>query len=176
MMCGNRNLATVAAGETLTPSLPTAKMTAAPGQASLSKWLWVVAISLILTPVLRVLSIVNVEIPALFGDQNQVYLQAHPGLSSLIYFEIGMNSLLVAGALALNFLFYTRHKVFPMLMVCYVAATVLFLVATTAAIKSVFPDVNTARSYVGLVRMLIWAGAMIPYLLTSSDVKARFVN
>jgi len=26
------------------------------------------------------------------------------------------------------------------------------------------------------VRYLVWAGAMIPYLLTSSDVKKRFVN
>ena len=176
MMCGNKNFATVAAGETLTPSLPSAKTFSGPGQASLSKWLWVVAISLILTPVLRIMAIVNVEIPALFGDQSQVYLQSHPGLSNLIYFEIGVNSLLVASALVLNFMFYTKRKMFPMLMTCYAAATILFVVATTAAINSLFPDANLTRSYIGLVRMLIWAGALIPYLLTSSDVKKRFVK
>ena len=176
MMCGNKNFATVTAGQTLTPSLPTAKTLSGPGQASLSKWLWVVAISLILTPVLRVMSVANVEIPALFGDQSQAYLQSHPGLSNLIYFEIGANSLLVASALVLNFLFYTKRKMFPMLMVCYVAAAVLFVVATTSAVNSLFPDANLTRSYIGLVRMLIWAGALIPYLLTSSDVKKRFVN
>jgi hypothetical protein len=176
MMCGNKNFATVAAGQTLTPSLPSAKTLSGPGQASLSKWLWVVAISLILTPVLRVMAIINIEVPALFSDQSQAYLQSHPGLSNLIYFQIGVNSLLVASALVLNFLFYTKRTMFPMLMVCYVAATVLFVVATTSAINSLFPDANLTRSYIGLVRMLIWAGALIPYLLTSSDVKKRFVN
>jgi hypothetical protein len=176
MMCGNKNLSTVAAGETLMPSLPSVRTMAGPGQAALSKWLWVVAISLIVTPVLRVLSIINVEIPSLYGDQSQLYLQSHPGLSNLIYFQIGVNSLLVASALVLNFLFYTKRKVFPLLMICYVAATVLFLLATTAAINSVFPGASMTRSTIGLVRMLIWAGAMIPYLLTSSDIKARFVN
>ena len=99
MMCGNKNLANVKAGETLTPSLPTAKAMAGPGQAALSKWLWAVAISLVLAPVLRVLSIINFEIPALFGDQHQAYIQSHPGLSNLIYFELGMNAILAASAL-----------------------------------------------------------------------------
>lgn len=120
------------------------------------------------------MSIISIEIPALFGDQNQVYLQSHPGLSNPIYFEIGVNSLWVASALVLNFLFYTKRKMFPMLTVCHVAATALFLIATTTAINAVFPDGNMTRSYVGVVRMLICAGAMIPYLLTSSDIKTRF--
>ena len=176
MMCGNKNLATVKAGETLTPSLPTAKAMAGPGQAALSKWLWAVAISLVVAPVLRVLSIINFEVPALFGDQNQAYIQSHPGLSNLIYFELGMNALLAASALVLNFMFYTKRKSFPTLMVAYAATTVLFLVATTAALNSLFPDASMTRSYIGIVRMLIWAGALIPYLLTSSEIKARFVN
>lgn len=135
-----------------------------------------VGISLVLAPALRVLSIVNVEIPALFGDQSQANLLSHPGLSNLVYFEIGVNSLLVASSLVLNFMFYTKRRMFPMLMVCYVAATVLFVIATTAAVNSLFPEASMTRSYMSVVRMLIWAGAMIPYLLTSSEVKKRFVN
>lgn len=176
MMCGNKNFAVVTAGETVTPSLPAAKALAGPGQAALSKWLWAVAISLIVAPFFRSLAIINFEIPALFGDQNQPYVQRHPGLSELLYFEIAMNAILVASALVLNFFFYTKRKKFPILMVVYVATTVLFLVATTAAFNSLFPDANMTRSYVGLVRSMLWAGAMIPYLLTSSEIKARFVN
>jgi hypothetical protein len=176
MMCGNKNFVTVTAGETLMPSLPTAKTLAGPGQASLSKWLFVVGLSLVLAPALRVMAIVNVEIPALTQDQNQVYLQSHPGLANLLYFEIGVNALLVASALVLNFLFYTKRKMFPMLMVCYVAATVLYVVATTAALNSMFPEASMARGYMSVVRMLIWAGAMIPYLLTSNEIKTRFVK
>ena len=176
MMCGNKNFAVVAAGETITPSLPAAKTLAGPGQAALSKWLWAVAISLVAAPFFRSMSIINFEIPALFGDQNQPYVQSHPGLSELLYFEIAMNAILVASALVLNFFFYAKRKMFPILMVVYVATTVLFLVATTAAFNSLFPDASMTRSYVGLVRSMLWAGAMIPYLLTSSEIKARFVR
>lgn len=176
MMCGNKNLATVAAGETLTPSLPAANSMRSPSQASFTKWLWVVAISLAVTPCLRVMSIVNFEVPRLFGDENQAYLQNHPGLSNLLYFEIGMNCLLVASALVLNFFFYTKRKAFPMLMVAYVATTVLYLAAVISAMNSTFPDANMSRGYIVLVRNLIWAGAIIPYLLTSNEIKARFVK
>jgi hypothetical protein len=176
MMCGNRNLVTAPAGQTITPSLPTAKTLSGPGSAALSKWLVAVAISLVAAPVFRVVSIVNFEIPRLFGDDSQAYLQSHPGLSGLLQFEIGMNSLLVIAALVLNFLFYTRRKAFPMLMVAYVAATVLYLAAIIGAINSMSPDANMSGGYFSLVRYLIWAGAMIPYLLTSSEIKTRFVN
>ncbi len=68
MMCGNKNLGVVAAGETITPSLPVAKEMLGSGQAKFSRWLWVVAISLVAAPFFRVMSIINFEIPALFGD------------------------------------------------------------------------------------------------------------
>jgi hypothetical protein len=127
-------------------------------------------------PVIRVLAIMNNELPRLTSEDFQPYLQSHPGLSNLLYFEIGMNALLVISALALNFLFYTKRKTFPVLMVSYVAVTVLFRVAVVGAVNSMFPNAHLAPSYVTLVRYLLWAGAMIPYLLTSSDIKKRFVN
>ena len=176
MMCGNKNLVPVAAGQTLVPSLGTQTTAKAPGQASFSKWLWAVAISLIVSPIIRGMAIVNVEIPRLTGEQFQTFLQSHPGVSNLLYFEIGMNSLLVISALALNFLFYTKRKAFPMLMVAYVAVTVIFRVAVVAWINSMLPDANLSASYITLFRYLIWAGALVPYLLTSTDVKKRFVN
>lgn len=176
MMCGNKNLVTAAAGQTITPSLPTAKTLSGRSNAALSKWLWTVAISLVAAPVFRVMSIINYEIPRLLGDDSQAYLQSHPGLSGLLQFEIGMNSLLVIAALVLNFLFYTRRKAFPMLMVGYVATTVLFLAAIIGALNSMFPGANMSGGYISLVRYLIWAGALIPYLLTSSEIKASFVH
>ena len=54
MMCGNRNLAPAAAGETVVPSLGVQSTVKAPGQASFSKWLWAVAISLIVCRLLFV--------------------------------------------------------------------------------------------------------------------------
>src|SRR3569833_1351573 len=99
MMCGNRNLAPAAAGETIVPSLGAQSTTKAPGEASFSKWLWAVAISLVVTPVIRVLAIVNRELPTLSSDRFQTYVQSHPGLLNLLYFEIGMNGFLAICAL-----------------------------------------------------------------------------
>jgi hypothetical protein len=176
MMCGNRNLVAVTAGQTITPSLGSQSTTKAPGQASFSKWLWAVGISLVVTPVIRAMAVVNVEIPRLTSDELQPFLQSHPGISNLLHFEIAMNAILVISALALNFLFYTKRKMFPMLMVAYVAATVLFRVAVVGAVNSMVPNANLSPIYLTLVRYLLWAGAMIPYLLTSSEIKKRFVN
>src|SRR5579863_8579582 len=167
MMCGSRNLVAASAGETITPSLPTPTEMRSPNQAKFSSWLWAVAISLVIAPFFRVLAILKIQVPELFGDQSRAYIQSHPGLAELPYFEIAMNVLLAASALVLNFFFYTRRRNFPILMVAYVAATVLYLVATTAAINSLFPDASMTQSYIGLMRSLIWAGALIPYLLTS---------
>jgi hypothetical protein len=176
MMCGNKNLATAPAANTVSPSLPSQSTTRTTSQASFSKWLWTIAISLIVTPALRVSSIVLHEVPRLFDDDSQAYLQSHPGFSGLLQFQIGMNALLVVAALILNFLFYTRRKIFPVVMVGYVAATILFLAVVIGMINSTFPDASLAGGYMTLVRYLIWAGAIVPYLLTSNEVKERFVK
>lgn len=176
MMCGNKELSLVTAGETIRPSLGVQSGAKAPGQASFSKWLWAVAISLVVTPIFRVLAVVKSEIPRLSDDRFQPYLQSHPGISNLLYFEISMNILLVAAALVLNVMFYAKHKAFPNLMVAYAALTVLFVAAAISAVNSMFPDANLSASYITLIRYLLWAGAMIPYLLTSKDIKQRFVK
>ena len=132
-MCGNRNLVPVNDWEQkIKSTLPGQSTAAGPHSASFSKWLWVVAISLVVAPVVRVMSIVNSEIPHLLDADKQSFLQDHPGMAGLLEFEIGMNIVLVIAALALNFLFYTKRKAFPMLMVAYVAVTVLFLRLTSA--------------------------------------------
>ncbi|HEY2472972.1 MAG TPA: DUF2569 family protein [Terracidiphilus sp.] len=176
-MCGNSNLVAVNDWEQkINPSLPSQNAAAGPSSPSFSKWQWAVALSLVAAPVFRVMSIVNYEIPRLFDEDKQAFLQSHPGMSGLLQFEIGVNAVLVITALVLNFLFYTRRKAFPMLMVAYVAATLLFLAAMIGAVNSMFPDASMSGGYITLVRYLIWAGAIIPYLLTSTEIKTRFVN
>lgn len=181
MMCGNTNLAEVNNwDQKIKSGLPgqnaSAGHVAGPSSQSFSKWLWAVGISLVLAPVLRVVAIVNSELPRLLDEDKQAYLQSHPGMSTLLQFEIGMNTFLVLAALVLNFLFYTRRRSFPMLMVAYVAITVLYIGITIGAVNSMFPDANMSAGYITLLRYLLWAGAMIPYLLTSGDLKTRFVN
>lgn len=177
-MCGNTNLVVVNDWEQkIRPTLPGVRnASAVSGSAPFSKWLWGVAISLVVAPVLRVVSIVNYDLPRLFDADKQAFLQSHPGLSGLLEIEIGLNAFLVIAALALNFLFYSRKKAFPMLMVVYVGATVLFMAIIIGAVNSLFPDASMSGGYIALARYLIWAGAIIPYLLTSHEIKDRFVN
>lgn len=177
MMCGNTNLVAVNDWEQkIKPGLPGQGTAAVSHSASFSKWLWAVALSLVVAPITRVMAIVNFEIPRLFDEDKRAFLQSHPAMSGLLQLEIGINALLVIAALVLNFLFYTKRKAFPMLMVAYVGATVLFLAVVIGAVNSIFPDASMSGGYISLVRYLIWAGAMIPYLLTSSEIKTRFVN
>lgn len=177
-MCGNSNLVTVDDWERkISSNLPGKGAAASTSHsAAFSKWLWAIGISLVIAPAFRVVSIINYELPHLLDGDKQEYLQNHPGLAQFLEFEIVMNILLVMAALALNFLFYTKRKAFPMLMIVYVGFTVLFLAIIIGAINSLFPEASMSGGYISLVRYLIWAGAMIPYLLTSNEIKARFIN
>jgi len=157
-----------------TSSTFAAPISAASRQPVPSKWLFVIGISLVVSPLLRLNAIVSFEVPRLYGESFQPFLSSHPGYSSLLYFRVAMNTLLIVSALCLNFFFYTRRKFFPPMMIAYVATTFLFLLADTGAVNSLFPDASTGRGFIPLLRYFIWTGALIPYLLTSEQIKSRF--
>jgi Protein of unknown function (DUF2569) len=174
-MCGGTVFATaqveIPTSDPIKPSLlPRSKDDNSP------KWLIGVGISLVVAPALWVQSIFAKNIPAQFGDQAQAILNSHSGLSGLDYFEITMKAVLILSALGLNFLFYTKRKAFPKLMVGYLATTLLFLVARISAVNFLFPDVNLGREYAMLLRWLVWAVSLTLYLLLSVQVKERFVR
>jgi hypothetical protein len=132
------------------------------------------AISLAIAPFLRLYAIFTAEVPALNGEQNQALLESHPGLSTLIYIEILINVLLIAAAPIMNYLFYTKRKSFPIYMVAFVTATLLSTIVAISGLHFLVPEENLNHTYYPLLRSMIWAGTIIPYLLTSHDVKARF--
>jgi hypothetical protein len=140
-----------------------------------TKGLFFVALSLIVTPALRIYSI-SQEFAALSGDRGQSFLIQHPGVDKLFYFEIGMNTLLVLAALLLNFLFYTRSRFFPASMVVYVAVTFAYRLAVTAAMHTLFPDAVFTPTTVALIQYLIWGLLMAGYLLLDPEVQTRFRN
>jgi len=176
-MCGG---AISTAEPTPTPSTTTttfaAPISAVGRQPVPSKWLFFIGLSLLVTPLFRLNAIVSHEIPRLYEEQFQPFLASHPGYGSLLYFRIVMNALLIMSALLLNFLFYTKRKHFPSIMIAYVATTFVFLIADTGAVNYLFPDASTGRGFVPLLRYFIWAGALIPYLLTSEQIKSRFAR
>ena len=172
-MCGNTRLISPPAPDDSGPTfsfrpreLPNAPM---------PKWLWAVALGLVVTPIFRINSIVSTLIPALFGDQFQAYRDAHPGLVGLLVFQFVMNVLLVLAALALNLLFYGRSRRFPICMVVYASVTFCYLVVVAGVMNSLYPDMgHSMASFYSLVRSLLWVGLLIPYLLASPEIRVRF--
>jgi hypothetical protein len=158
------------------PDGPTLTKTRRPAQPGFSKWLFVVGVSLVVTPALRIFAITQKQIPALWGDESQSTLAQYPGLDRLLYFEIGMNVLLVVAALLLNYLFYAKKRNFPNAMIGYVGSTLIYLTTVAGMIHSMFPDAVLAQSAYSLVRYVLWGMAMAGYLLFDPNVKARFVN
>lgn len=173
-MCGNTALSAQHFSSSASGAIPSGRLQRE--KATLPKWLIFVAIGLVVTPILRLHTIFSVLLPRLNSEELQPYFDTHPGLRNLIYGEIALNIVLVLAALALNYLFYTKSKRFPPLMIAYAASTFLYLLAVTGALRLVFPDVDMSSSFMPLVRSFAWVGLLIPYLLLAPEVKARFVN
>ena len=173
-MCGNTALSPQHFSTSGSGAIPSGRLQRE--QAALPRWLIFVAIGLVVTPILRLHTIVSVLLPRLNSEELLPYFDAHPGLRNLIYGEIALNAILILGAFALNYLFYTKSKRFPGLMIVYAASTFLYLMAVTGALRLVFPDADMSSSFMPLVRSFAWVGLLIPYLLLAPEVKARFVN
>lgn len=171
-MCGN----TMLVAPPSEPDGPMLSKKDRPAPRGFSKWLFIVGLSLVVTPALRIWSVFQKQIPALFGEESQSLLAQYPGLDRILYFEIGMNALLVFAALLLNYLFYTRKRNFPNAMIGYVAITLIYLITVTGMVHSMFPDAIFAQSAYSLARYLIWGMALAGYLIFDPHVKARFVN
>ena len=139
-----------------------------------SRWLFFIGLSLVVTPALRVYAIVEQQIPMFVSEQGQLRLMQHPGLETLLNCEIAMNAVLVMAAVVLNFLFYARSKQFPKYMIAYVAVTFVYWLAVTAAVRSLFPDINGAQTAYSLVRYFIWGALTAGYLLFDKDAKIHF--
>jgi hypothetical protein len=144
--------------------------------ASFSRWLFFIGLSLIVTPALRVYAIAEQQIPMFLTDKGQMLLMKHPGLDRLIQFEICVSVLLVLAAAALNLLFYTHSRRFPNAMVAYVVATFVYRLAATAMLHSLFPDTILIQDAYALLRYFIWGAITAGYLLFEPNVKNHFAH
>jgi ABC-type phosphate/phosphonate transport system permease subunit len=138
-------------------------------------WLILVAFGLVVSP-FACLSTIMTEYPLLTRGEHQPVLGEHVSFATLITLEIAINAAFIAGLLCLNFLFFTKKKIFPKWMIVYLVAqiflSVLDMAAAAAIVSSAAPPVMIA----GLVRPILGALIWIPYFSTSKRVKATFVN
>jgi hypothetical protein len=139
-----------------------------------SVWLFLIGLSLIITPALRVYALSERQIPMFITDKGQIFLMQHPGYDKFLYFEISIDALLVLAAAALNILIYTHSRRFPYAMITYVVATFVYQLVTIAVLRSLFPDTVHAQDTYILFRYFIWGALTAGYLLFDPNVRAHF--
>src|ERR1035437_3738934 len=142
---------------------------------SIGGWLILVAFGLVVSP-FACLSTISTEYPLLTRGEHQPVLGEHVSFATLITLEIAINAVFIAGLLCLNFLFFTKKKIFPKWMIVYLLAQVFLSVVDLTAAAAVVSSAPPPAMIAGLVRPIVGALIWIPYFSTSKRVKATFVN
>src|ERR1035437_7776546 len=88
---------------------------------SIGGWLILVAFGLVVSR-FACLSTISTEYPLLTRGEHQPVLGEHVSFATLITLEIAINAVFIAGLLCLNFLFFTKKKIFPKWMIVYLLA------------------------------------------------------
>ncbi|WP_159462028.1 DUF2569 domain-containing protein [Salirhabdus sp. Marseille-P4669] len=146
-------------------------------------WLILVIISLILTPLLSLLYIVESIIPIL-DSYNWTLIKAADRtalLEPLLYFELIINSLLIIVPLLLLFMMFKKSRKFPKFMIIYLVTALILNLIDAGAALYVFNDYGVGEEvnneiYQSIARTFIFMGIWIPYFLKSKRVKATFLE
>jgi len=145
-------------------------------------WLYLVAVGLCLTPVRLVLEIgrgLRLLDPATWHAVTTPGRPAyHPLFGPLIVGELAANGILLFWTFGLLYLFFTRRRIFPPMMVTFLIVRVLIQTADLlvarlipAAATAIGPSVYSALGG-SLVLVLVW----VPYLCRSQRVANTFMR
>ncbi|MEZ5774147.1 MAG: DUF2569 domain-containing protein [Hyphomicrobiaceae bacterium] len=151
--------------------------------AGIGGWLLLVAIGLIFSPIRMVMQFWplyqtvyfdGVTWQALNDTSSSTYV---PYLAELIVVETVLNAMLLAAALVLIVMFFTRRRVFPKLYIALAVASIVVLVGDALVggmlLSEAAFDPDTAKE---IARSLVGAAIWIPYMLVSRRVKATFTR
>jgi NADH:ubiquinone oxidoreductase subunit K len=138
-------------------------------------WLVLPAIGLAISPFIC-LGPLFVDIQLLISGDHPSLFANHPSLTELLIFEIIINAVTLAAVIGLNFLFYTKKRIFPRCIIALYAAQCVLVLADHLAASAVFPSANLSAGVFGVVRSFIVAAVWIPYFLNSVRVEQTFVN
>lgn len=101
-----------------------------------------------------------------------------PGFSILLYSELLLNCLLVAGWVCVAVMFFTKRKFFTKSYIGILIFTVSFIFIDAVAVSFVFPETSVfdPETVKELGKATVTAAIWIPYMMVSERVKATFVN
>ncbi|MGA2219423.1 MAG: DUF2569 family protein [Terracidiphilus sp.] len=139
-------------------------------------WLILPTIGLVIGPFRLLSTIINLNIPYLYGSQHQVYLSSHLGSATLLLFELASNTIFIIFLIYLNFLLFAKKKAFPTYMIICLIARFCVVLLDTLAAQALHPTANLTTAYWTLVGGLLGLLTWIPYFRLSRRVKATFVR
>jgi hypothetical protein len=134
----------------------------------ISGWLILIAISLVFTPFTIVRNAISIDLPALSHGT------LGGSLGGLLF--LVKDVAILSALILLNWLFYTKNRLFPKLMIAFHLGLLGIHVLEHVALAASLPQ-SAVRSlsrpvFGSLLSCAIW----IPYLLISRRVKATFVH
>ena len=152
------------------------------GPSGIGGWLILVAIGVCILPIrlagglLQLIRGLDAEVwHAITTPGTRAY---HPLFGSIIVGELIGNSVFLLWSIGLAYLFFTRRRRFPPLMITFMLSSLAFValdLLISRAILAAAPEIssNDLRDlFGGVISALIW----IPYLQRSKRVRATFVD
>ncbi|APU68823.1 Transglutaminase-like enzyme [Christiangramia flava JLT2011] len=140
-------------------------------------WLVLIAIGLCVAPVVMLVQLF--QTPEYLGPATwELWRTGNPGMTLFILFEMIYNcGILVFGIFA-AIVFFKKRTIAPKVMIVYLAASFVFLLADTVIALSLMPDYFTPQEesefYGETLKAFFRAGIWIPYFLVSKRVKETF--
>jgi hypothetical protein len=153
------------------------------GPKGIGGWLVLPAIGLVLTPFWVLFTFVKDLLPAFDGETwamvttpgSPVY---HPALASLLIFEVVGNLILIFFTSYLIYLFFTKSRNLPPLIIIWLVLSAAFVAVDTfwgLQIPIVAADAGPDY-YKDLIRSVIAIAIWVPYFRLSKRVKNTFVE
>jgi hypothetical protein len=146
-------------------------------------WLILVTIGLVLTPLRIAIILFTTYVPIFTGETWS--LLTTPGSAAynwvwkpILLFELFGNLIFLIWAVVLLVLLFGHKRIFPMMMIAFYVANLLF-VGLDFAIASGIPVVASqpdAGSVVELIKSILVCAIWIPYFLISERVKTTFTE
>ena len=145
------------------------------GLEGIGGWLILPAIGLAVSPFFSIHGIVR-DLSVLTGASHQIYLSSHPSMAGLILYEAITNIIFLFAAVCLNYLFYSKKKIFPKSMIGYLVFTFIMLLADHLMAGAVSPSANHTSGLYAVIRAFLQVCIWIPYFLNSERVAQTFVK
>ena len=142
----------------------------------LGGWLILTGIGLVVA-LLRILYMLfGTDVPVLTAARFAAVRQRYPLLHGLVAFEAVTNVVLLLLVAWLLYLFFSKRRSFPTIMILYMVFSNAVMIADVLAAHAILPSVSHVSGDFNLARSIIAAALWIPYFLRSRRVKVTFVH